>query len=121
MKDGKLRPCPESPNCVSSESGNEFSRIEPLTYQGPSEKAWEVLKESILKMGGNIQEEQKDYLRAIFTSKVFRFKDDLECRIVPAEGIIHIRSGSRTGYSDFGVNEKRVTNLRLLFNQFMKK
>lgn len=120
MKDGKLRPCPESPNCVSSESGNEFSRIKPFTFQGSAENAWKVLKESISSMGGNIQEEREGYLRAIFTSMVFKFEDDLECRMIFSEGIIHIRSGSRTGYSDFRVNARRVENLRAIFNKKMK-
>ncbi|MFH2045152.1 MAG: DUF1499 domain-containing protein [Pseudomonadota bacterium] len=120
MTDGKLRPCPESPNCVSSETGDEFSRIKPLTFQGSPENAWKVLQESIASMGGNIQEEREGYLRAIFTSMVFKFEDDLECRMVSTEGIIHIRSGARTGYSDFRVNARRVENLRTIFNNKMK-
>ncbi|MBU1053350.1 MAG: DUF1499 domain-containing protein [Proteobacteria bacterium] len=120
MTDGKLRPCPESPNCVSSETGDEFSRIKPLTFQGSAENAWKVLQESIASMGGNIQEERKDYLRAVFTSMVFKFEDDLECRMVSAEGTIHIRSGARRGYSDFRVNARRVENLRTIFNNIVK-
>jgi uncharacterized protein (DUF1499 family) len=121
MVDGKLRPCPKSPNCVSSESDDTSSRIEPFTFQGSPEKAWKVLKDSTVNAGGNIQEENAGYLRAIFTSKLFRFVDDVECRMVSAEGIIHIRSGSRTGYSDFGVNKKRVEELRTLFDKMKNK
>ncbi len=119
--DGKLRPCPQSPNCVSSESDDIKSRIEPFTFQGSPEKTWSVLKESIAAVGGNIQEEHDGYLRAIFTSKLFGFIDDVECRMFSAEGIIHIRSGSRTGYGDFGVNKKRVEDLRTLFKKNMKE
>jgi uncharacterized protein (DUF1499 family) len=80
LVDVKLRPCPSSPNCVSSESDNASSRIEPLTFQGKPEKAWEELKETIREMGGKIQEEHDGYLWATFTSKLFRFVDDMEFR-----------------------------------------
>ena len=60
--DGKLRACPSSPNCVSSESDSASSRIEPLTFQGTQEKAWGDLKETIRDMGGKIQEEHDGYL-----------------------------------------------------------
>ena len=117
LVDGKLRPCPSSPNCVSSESEIPSSRVEPLTFKVPPEKAWDDLKEAIRVMGGKIQEEHNGYLWATFTSRVFRFVDDVEFRMVPSDGIIHVRSGSRVGYSDLGVNRKRVEKLRAAFNQ----
>jgi uncharacterized protein (DUF1499 family) len=117
LVDGRLRACPNSPNCVSSESDSVSSRIEPLTFQGPSEKAWNDLKETTREMGGKIQEEHEGYLWATFTSKVFRFVDDVEFRMVSADGIVHVRSGSRVGYSDLGVNRRRVERLRTLFNR----
>jgi len=121
LVDGRLRACPNSPNCVSSESDSASSRIEPLTFQGPPEKAWSDLKETIPELGGKIQEEHDGYLWAIFTSKVFRFVDDVEFRMVSADGIVHVRSGSRVGYSDLGVNRRRVEKLRTLFNQKKEK
>ncbi|MBU4036359.1 MAG: DUF1499 domain-containing protein, partial [Proteobacteria bacterium] len=71
MVDGKLMPCPKSPNCVSSESENTASQIEPFTFHGSPEKAWSVLKDSIVEMNGNIQDEKNGYLRATFTSRLF--------------------------------------------------
>ncbi|OGP89058.1 MAG: hypothetical protein A2157_02420 [Deltaproteobacteria bacterium RBG_16_47_11] len=115
--DGRLRACPNSPNCVSSEGDNTSSRVEPLTFHGLPEKAWGDLKETIREMGGEIQEEHDGYLWAIFTSRLFRFVDDVEFRMVSTDGIIHVRSGSRVGYSDLGVNRRRVEKLRTLFNQ----
>ena len=117
LVDGRLRACPNSPNCVSSESDSASSRIEPLTFQGTQEKAWGDLKETIREMGGKIQEEHDGYLWATFTSRVFRFVDDVEFRTVSSDGIIHVRSGSRVGYSDLGVNRRRVGKLRAIFNQ----
>ena len=115
--DGRLRACPKSPNCVSSESDSPSSRTEPLTFQGPPEKAWGDLKETIREMGGKIQEEHDGYLWATFTSRLFRFVDDVEFRMVSTDGMIHVRSGSRVGYSDLGVNRRRVEKLRAIFNQ----
>jgi len=114
---GKLRACPSSPNCVSSESDSSSSRVEPLTFQGSPEKAWGDLKVTLREMGGKIEEERDGYLWATFTSRVFRFVDDVEFRMVSADGIIHVRSGSRKGYSDLGVNRRRVEKLRTLFNK----
>ena len=117
LVDGRLRACPKSPNCVSSESDSASSRVEPLTFQGPPEKAWGNLKETIREMGGKIEEEPDGYLWATFTSRLFRFVDDVEFRMVSTDGIIHVRSGSRVGYSDLGVNRRRVEKLRTLFIQ----
>jgi uncharacterized protein (DUF1499 family) len=117
LVDGKLRACPNSPNCVSSESDRASSQIEPLAFQGPPEKAWDNLKEALQEMGGKIQEERDGYLWATFTSRVFRFVDDVEFRMVSTHGMIHVRSGSRVGYSDLGVNRRRVEKMRTLFNQ----
>jgi uncharacterized protein (DUF1499 family) len=102
---------------VSSESDSPSSRAEPLTFKGPPEKAWSDIKETIREMGGKIQEEHNGYLRTTFTSRVFRFVDDMEFRMVSTDGMIHVRSGSRVGYSDLGVNRRRVEKLRTLFNQ----
>jgi uncharacterized protein (DUF1499 family) len=119
LVDGKLRACPSSPNCVSSESDLTSSRVEPLTFQGLPEKAWNDLKETIREMGGKIQEEHDGYLWTTFTSRLFRFVDDVEFRMVPTDRVIHVRSGSRVGYSDLGVNRRRVERLRAIFKQKM--
>jgi len=117
LVDGKLRACPNSPNCVSSESDSASSRVEPLTFQGLPEKAWGDLKETIREWRGKIQEEHNGYLWATFTSRLSRFVDDVEFRMVSTDGMIHVRSGSRVGYSDLGANRRRVEKLRAIFNQ----
>ena len=117
LVDGRLQACPGSPNCVSSESEDASSRVAPLVFQGAPEIAWERLKEAIRDMGGEIQKERDSYLWATFTTRVFRFVDDVEFRMVATNGIIHVRSASRKGYSDFGVNRKRVDKLRVRFNR----
>ncbi|OPY14199.1 MAG: hypothetical protein A4E66_00453 [Syntrophus sp. PtaB.Bin001] len=115
--DGRLRACPGTPNCVSSEDPNISVRVAPLIFQKSPETAWKLLKETIIDLGGSIREDQGDYLRATFTSRIFRFVDDVEFRMVVEKKIIHVRSASRVGRSDLGVNRKRVETLRAVFAQ----
>ena len=106
LKDGKLAPCPSSPNCVSSEGDTQpEKKVDPLT--GSMEDA----KRAILSLGGVITSESEAYISATFMSSVFKFVDDVEIR--PGEkGEVHIRSASRVGYSDRGVNKRRVAAIR---------
>jgi len=77
-----------------------------------------ILKNIITNMGGTIQQESDNYLAATFTSSIFGFVDDVEIRIDRAKNAIHIRSGSRVGYGDAGVNKKRT---ELLKKRFIKR
>ena len=118
LVEGRLKPCPGTPNCVNSETGSDSKQsIEPLLYA--AEDATQVLpriKAIILDMGGSIQVETTDYLAATFTSAVFRFVDDLELRIDTDQNAIHLRAASRVGRSDFGINRKRVARLKTAFH-----
>lgn len=106
LVDGRLSPCPDSPNCVSSEEGTAPDKaVEPLAPE-----AWEKLPQVIAAKGGTVTETRDDYIAAEFKSDVFGFVDDVEFR--RGEGQVHIRSASRVGYSDGGANAKRVANLR---------
>ncbi len=110
----KLSPCPDSPNCVQSEYPDHKSYLKPLDLQDkdPGE-ILQVLQQVLDDMPrSRIVEQQSDYLRAEFTSRIFKFVDDLELRYDPAAGVMHIRSASRSGYYDFGVNRKRVEYIR---------
>jgi uncharacterized protein (DUF1499 family) len=79
----------------------------------PAETAWRVIAEVVKTLPRTEIREVKDrYLHAECTSVVFRFVDDLELELRPGEGIIAVRSASRKGYSDFGVNRRRVERLR---------
>ena len=68
-----------------------------------------------------ILEETGDYLRVQFTTQILRFKDDVEFHLVTAGGIVHIRSASRVGYSDFGANRKRVEMIRTAWNSWRSR
>jgi uncharacterized protein (DUF1499 family) len=117
LVEGRLKPCPDTPNCVSSELVSDAEHyIEPLVYSaGEAERVMPRLKKIIVEMGGSIQVEKTDYLAATFTSSVFRFVDDLELRIDADQKIIHLRSASRVGHGDGGVNRKRVELVKKSF------
>jgi uncharacterized protein (DUF1499 family) len=116
LVNGRLRPCPATPNCVCSEDANLPSSIMPLAFPDTAAAAWNKLKSTVQAAGGKIQTERDGYLHATFTSRLFRFVDDVEFRLVTADGHIHMRSASQVGRSDFGVNRKRLERLRALFN-----
>jgi uncharacterized protein (DUF1499 family) len=112
----RLPPCPSSPNCVSSEFGeSESHRVQPFTFVSSPEVAWKTLQAVITAAGGAIDEVTPSYLHASFRSKIFHFVDEVECRLVAGDNTIHIRSGARLGYYDFGVNRNRVEKLRQSF------
>jgi uncharacterized protein (DUF1499 family) len=67
-------------------------------------------------MGGSINVEKADYLAATFTSSIFRFVDDLEIRVDPDKNQVQLRSASRVGRGDGGVNRKRIERLKRIYN-----
>jgi uncharacterized protein (DUF1499 family) len=109
---GKLRPCPGTPNCVVSEYRGEEAHAEPFAFSGEPNVAWENAKASVTSLGGRIEKDTGDYLWATFRSKIWRFVDDVELRLDVAGETIHVRSASRVGKGDLGVNRKRVERLR---------
>ena len=114
MADGRLQPCPETPNCVCSEyEANAEHFIEPLALVADSAiPVRQQLAEEIREMGGVIREQREDYVAATFTPSIFRYVDDLEIRVDVAAGQIHLRSASRVGRSDLGANRARVERLK---------
>ena len=112
VQSGRLTPCPDSPNCVSSFATDEEHRVEPLALDGDPTTALAALRQAIETMPRTaIVDAGEDYLHAEATSLIFRYVDDLEVLIDASAGKIHLRSASRAGYSDLGVNRKRVEAL----------
>ena len=91
--------------------------MSPLAFAGTADSSWERAKRTISEMGGKIVREDDCYLWATFSTRLFRFIDDLELRLDEERGVIHVRSGSRVGYSDMGANRRRVEDLRLRFSR----
>ncbi len=116
--EGKLTPCPSSPNCVCSQSQDKPHAIDPIAFAGPPEAAWTRLLNVIQSMKRTkVIRIEESYLHVEFTSAVFRFVDDVEFYLDADRKVIQVRSASRLGYSDFGVNRKRVETIRTLFRQ----
>jgi uncharacterized protein (DUF1499 family) len=111
---GKLLPCPSSPNCVSSQAPDEGHRVVPLAYSGPAQEAWYRLTAIIASLPRTkVIKDSSAYLHVEFTSLIFRFVDDVEFLADDNAKVIHIRSASRLGTSDLGVNRKRVEEIRI--------
>lgn len=116
VKEGKLAPCPISPNCVSSQATDAQHRIPALIYSSSPEQAMARLKQIIQSQAGaTIITERPDYLYAEYTSKLMGFVDDVEFYFNPDLGLIDVRSASRLGQSDLGVNRKRVESITAEF------
>lgn len=113
---GKLAPCPDSPNCVSSQSEDEAHKIEPLRFMGPVDSARQKLVNIMESMPRTkIVTESDSYIHAEFTIAVMGFVDDVEFCFDDVNKIIHVRSASRIGYWDWGVNRRRVAKIRRLW------
>ena len=122
----RLKPCPKSPNCVSSFASDEGHRITPFPFTGTAAESLARVKAAALSFPRTrVVEEAPGYVHLTFTSAIFRFVDDVEFRIDEAAGLVHVefeadeatktmqvRSASRVGRSDFGVNRKRIEAIR---------
>jgi uncharacterized protein (DUF1499 family) len=115
----KLLLCPNSPNCVSSQALSDSSHfITPFTIKTSSDKAWTAIKNALKNQSRTvISKETDEVIDAEVTSLIFRFVDDVQIILDKGAGLIHIRSASRTGHSDLGVNRKRVEQIRVQLQQ----
>lgn len=122
LADGRLSKCPNKPNCVCTEHNQDTAHyVEPIIItQGTEIDVLSNLKHVIKDMQGSIQAESDTYLAATFTSPLFRFVDDLEIRLDMEQKLIHIRSASRVGYSDAGVNKSRAELLKKRYDAQIK-
>lgn len=113
VHEGKLAACPKTPNCVSSQSQDTVHKIEPLSYNSTPLAAIANLKTVVQAMERTkIISETTHYLYVEFTSAIMRFVDDVEFYLDDRQKVIHIRSASRLGQSDLGVNRHRVETIR---------
>jgi uncharacterized protein (DUF1499 family) len=118
VQSGKLAACPGTPNCVNSQSLDAQSKIAPLAYNSSSVEAMAKLKTVIGDMEKTkIITETNNYLYAEFTSKLMGFVDDVEFLVDDDAKVIQVRSASRLGESDLGVNRKRIETIRAKLNE----
>lgn len=110
--DSRLVSCPNRPNCVCSYDHDSEHQIGPIDVSG-IEDPMQTLVELIKTFPrASIVSQKSNYIHVVFRSKVFRFTDDVEFYYAPKEGVVHVRSASRLGYRDFGVNRARIEEIR---------
>ena len=113
VKDGRLAPCRSTPNCVSSQADSTDAEhyIAPIAFRGRMEQ----LRRAVQSMPrSTVVTADRNYLYAEYRTPLMRYVDDLELYYDERAGLVHVRSASRLGRRDFGVNRKRVEELRAL-------
>jgi len=117
VREGRLAPCPGKPNCVCSQDEDRKHHIAPLVFTDAPQAAMLRLKEILAKMPrATLIDELEGYLYFECKSKIMGYVDDLEFHCEQEEKVIHVRSASRLGYYDLGVNHKRVEAIRQMFS-----
>lgn len=114
-RDGRLAPPKATPNCVSSQAdaADAGHHVAPIVFRGSASAAMAAVRGAVASMPrARVVHEAPGYLHAEFRSRLLGFVDDVEFLHAPAAGVIHVRSASRLGRSDFGVNRARVEALR---------
>jgi uncharacterized protein (DUF1499 family) len=114
-KDGKLAPCRRSPNCVSSQAdpSDSIHYIAPIPYRAAPVEAIAAVRKAVESLPRTrIVRHDPDYLYAEFRSKLMGFVDDVEFTYDDRAGLIQVRSASRLGRGDLGVNRKRIEAIR---------
>jgi uncharacterized protein (DUF1499 family) len=116
VHDGRLAPPKRTPNNVNSQidkNADAEHYIEPLRYAGDAGQAWSALRRIVDGMQRvKVVKSEADYLYAEFASKLMGFVDDTEFYLDEKAGVIHVRSASRLGRRDFGVNRQRIEYIR---------
>lgn len=104
-----LKECPDSPNCVFTQSEQTEKKMDPLPFTGSATDMAEHIKKVVLAMPRTeLKKHEGNYLHFTFKSRIFGFVDDVEFEIDESAGLVNFRSASRTGYSDMGANRKRM-------------
>ena len=116
VNNGQLSAMPKSPNAVSSQTNDTDKQVDALPMTGSGLETKEKVISCLKEMGGNaIKSETENYVYSVFTSRLMRFKDDVEFYIDESAQLVHFRSASRVGHSDLGANRKRYQAFKKLY------
>jgi uncharacterized protein (DUF1499 family) len=117
VREGRLSPCPNSPNCVSTQSQDPRHRIAPIAYTTSVAEAKVTLLEIVRSMEGTtVVADDPTYLHVEFlVSRVMGYVDDVEFYLDPQAQVIHFRSSARLPYYDWKVNRNRMEEIRAAF------
>ena len=112
MTGRRLGPCPDRPNCVSTQSTDPAKRMPALGFEGEVEPVRAAILDVLAEAPrARVVEAEGDYIHAEFTTPVFRFVDDVEFSVDPGAKRVEFRSASRVGHSDLGTNRRRMKTL----------
>lgn len=117
VTDGLLKACPASPNCVSTQSTSDDADhyIEPIIYKGDAKDIQLAIESYMLsKNNARIVSQSLGYVHFEVTSRLIGYIDDVEFYLPEADSVVHVRSASRVGYSDLGVNRARIADIQAL-------
>ena len=116
VSNGRFQPCPDSPNCVSTQATDEQHAIEPIAYDGNTAVAHDTIL-AILQADPSytIITDSPTYIYAEARTAVWHFVDDVEFYFDEPAGLIQFRSASRLGYGDAGANRQRMEKVRAAF------
>jgi uncharacterized protein (DUF1499 family) len=118
IKDAKFALCPDTPNCISSQSKISDKKIAPMPFHSNLKNRHDEIINIVKNLPRtNLITNSTSYLHFEFTSKIMRFVDDVEFYFDESNTIIHIKSASRLGQKDFGVNKNRIKLIRKLYNE----
>jgi uncharacterized protein (DUF1499 family) len=117
-----MTPCPKTPNCVSSVDTDRRHFVQPLRFAGSAKDAQYTLLNILNELkGAQVVTFEDNIVRAEFVSSVFGFVDDVEFYFDDRKKRIDVKSASRVGFSDLGVNRRRIENIRRRFDQCEKR
>lgn len=114
VEDGRLSPCPETPNCVSSQAHphDDAHYLAPLPFGGDPDAVVEIVDEVVRERPATeLVERSGRYLRYTSETYLMRFVDDLEFYVDAAASVVHFRSASRIGGGDMGANRTRMRSM----------
>lgn len=119
LNNNALAECPDSPNCVSTQTKKKEATIEPIKYKLDDKTAYKLLLQVIESNKlATVISKTNNYIHVAYHTSSKIFIDDVEFYIDAAAGVIHFRSASRVGHSDLGANRKRMEKIR---NEFLQQ
>jgi uncharacterized protein (DUF1499 family) len=124
VRDGKLKPPSKTPNSVSSQAllyadhpQKDYASIEPFKFSSDADSSMKKLAEILQKQErATVISRDQEYIYAQYTTVLMKYTDDVEFWLDKRAGVIHVRSSSRLGRKDFGVNRARIEAIRAAFN-----
>ena len=120
VSEGRLKRPSATPNSAHSQADlwpgdaqQAYARVAPLALQRDGPATIARLKTLLEAMPGvEVVQSRPDYVYATCQTKLLKFVDDFEAWFDPAAGVVQVRSASRIGRKDLGVNRARVEALR---------